>query len=381
MPRRAGLNDNQVAALPRKTKRYNFADPEMRGHYLRVSPDRATPISYAAVARDPEGRQHWVTLGTVETMPIERARVLARDAILGVKAGKPTNESGKATVRSVAHEWLERHVRKNALRSGKSIQRVIDVCILPRIGDRIFAELKRSDIAKLLDAIEDSSGAPMADSVLATLRSIGRWVQSRDDDYVAPFVSRMARTPKAQRERDRILSDAEIAAVWKVEGTYAAAVKLLLLTAQREAKVAAMRWDDIQDGVWTIRTQSREKGNAGKLRLPPAAIEILKALPRFVDNPHVFPGRNGNDHFRALTSGKSKSDFDAKCGVTGWRIHDLRRTARSLMSRAGVPREVAERVLGHVIAGVEGVYDRHAYESEKADALTKLAALIQQITR
>ena len=62
-----------------------------------------------------------------------------------------------------------------------------------------------------------------------------------------------------------------------------------------------------------------------------------------------------------------------------WTLHDLRRTARSLMSRAGVPRDHAERVLGHAIAGVEGVYDRHAYEDEKADALDKLAQLIDRI--
>ena len=62
-----------------------------------------------------------------------------------------------------------------------------------------------------------------------------------------------------------------------------------------------------------------------------------------------------------------------------WTLHDLRRTARSLMSRAGVPRDHAERVLGHAIAGVEGVYDRHAYEDEKAEALDKLARLIEAI--
>jgi integrase len=379
MPRRSGLNDNQVATLPRKLKRYNYADPEMRGHYLRVSPDRATPISYAAVARDPDGKQHWVTIGTVETLRIEQARELARQTIQQVKAGKSNSEP--ATVAAVAQEWLQRYVLKNGLRSSKSLKRVIDVCIVPRIGERTFTELKRSDIAKLLDVIQDNSGPQMADSVLAVLRGIGRWVQSRDDDYIAPFTARMARTPKAQRERARVLTDDEIRAVWKVDGTYGAAVKLLLLTAQRNDKVGSMRWDDIQGNVWTIRTDPREKGNAGKLKLPQAALAILHALPRFVSNPYVFPGRNGGDHFRGLTSGKSKADFDAKCGVTGWRIHDLRRTARSLMSRAGIPSEVAERVLGHVIPGVEGVYNRHEYFDEKADALARLAALVEEIVR
>ena len=62
-----------------------------------------------------------------------------------------------------------------------------------------------------------------------------------------------------------------------------------------------------------------------------------------------------------------------------WRIHDLRRTARSLMARADVRPDIAERVLGHAIPGVEGVYDRHQYSEQKADALKRLAALIETI--
>ena len=59
-----------------------------------------------------------------------------------------------------------------------------------------------------------------------------------------------------------------------------------------------------------------------------------------------------------------------------WRLHDLRRTARSLMSRAGVFSDIAEMVLGHKLTGVRGVYDRHSYASEKRNALEMLARLI-----
>jgi integrase len=386
MPRRRGLTDQQVATLPRKAKRYNYADPEMRGHYLRVSPGRATPISHAAVARDPSGMQRWATPGTADAMGIDQVRELAREAIKRIKGGKPTSEPGKPTVRDVAEQWLQRHVDKKGLRSAKDVRRIIDNQITPRIGARIFTELKRSDIANLLDEIEDGHGKRSADLVLAALRAMGRWVQSRDDDYVAPFVAGMRRTPAGSRER--VLTDDEIRAVWKaaeqagsaIQAVYGAAIRLLLLTAQRRDKVAKMRWDDVADGVWIIRTEAREKANAGKLRLPQAALDIMAAQPRSAGNPYVFAGNNG----RPLTifrAGEYKAQFDAKCGVTGWRLHDLRRTARSLMSRAGVQSEYAERVLGHVIPGIEGVYNRHQYTDEKAAALTKLAALIKQIVR
>jgi integrase len=77
-----------------------------------------------------------------------------------------------------------------------------------------------------------------------------------------------------------------------------------------------------------------------------------------------------------LLGGKADDELS---GVTGWVIHDLRRTARSLMARAGIRPDVAERVLGHAIPGVEGVYDRHSYDLEKADALSRLAELIATI--
>jgi integrase len=70
-----------------------------------------------------------------------------------------------------------------------------------------------------------------------------------------------------------------------------------------------------------------------------------------------------------------------KSPFSPWVIHDLRRTARSLMSRAKVPRDHAERVLGHAIPGVEGVYDRHSYQTEKGEALAKLANLVAKIVK
>jgi integrase len=74
-----------------------------------------------------------------------------------------------------------------------------------------------------------------------------------------------------------------------------------------------------------------------------------------------------------------KAKLDAASGVSDWRIHDLRRTSRSLMSRAGVPNDHAERCLGHVIGGVRGVYDRHSFRDEMADAYEKLSGLIGDI--
>jgi len=104
------------------------------------------------------------------------------------------------------------------------------------------------------------------------------------------------------------------------------------------------------------------------------------------DNPFVFAGR-GKGSFSGFSKGKATPDARIKKAreeamlppMPQWQFHDLRRTARSLMSRAGVRSDVAERIMGHAIPGVEGVYDRHSYRDEKADTLRRLAALVETI--
>ena len=121
-----------------------------------------------------------------------------------------------------------------------------------------------------------------------------------------------------------------------------------LLTAQRREKVVTMRWEDLGlDGEWRIPTAEREKGTAGSLVLPEIALEIVKAQPRFASNPYVLAGR-GSSYIQGQS--KRKAQFDAKLpAMPNWTVHDLRRTARSLMSRAGIRPDIAERVLGHAI--------------------------------
>jgi len=76
-----------------------------------------------------------------------------------------------------------------------------------------------------------------------------------------------------------------------------------------------------------------------------------------------------------------KADFDKACGVTGWTIHDLRRTSRTLLSRAGISADIAEMCLGHALGGVRATYDRHSFEKEKRHAFEALAAQIERIVR
>jgi integrase len=370
--KRPGLSDKQIAGLERKAKRYIRPDPEQRGLYLRIPPKG--PITFAVVARGPGGKQIWSTVGTTADINITEARSKAREAVSRIKGGKPPVEPPKAqpdSVAAVAENWLKRVVDAKRYRTADETRRIVKKYIIPHLGQRVFVELKRSELTAWLDVIEDEHGPRMADRACATLKTIAHWVQSRGDDYTPPFAKGMRRANTNGRER--ILTDAEIKSFWKSTETIGGrgdCLRLLLLTAQRKAKVLGMRWQDVNpEGVWTIPSAEREKGTGGALKLPELALELIRKQLRMNSDDRVFPFRESvlDQTSAAVSNGN------------GWHIHDLRRTARSLMSRAGVQSEHAERVLGHVIPGVEGIYNRHAYEAEKATALAKLAKQIELI--
>ena len=201
-----------------------------------------------------------------------------------------------------------------------------------------MASIRRKDVAELMDHIEQEHGARQADEALATLRRIFNWRAKRDENFSSPLVSGMKRQKAKHTERRRILTDDEIRAIWKATDstTYGRLARFALLTAQRQDKVARMRWEDLDGNVWKIRTEEREKGNAGELVLPEAALAVLGE--RGADL--VFPGRTGK---KISGWSKHKKLLDNRSGATDWCFHDLRRTARSLMAALKRPSRPVRR--------------------------------------
>jgi integrase len=334
------------------------------------------------------GRARTRKLGSYPQISVKDARAKARE--LWENPQKFEAKASVGTFKEVAENWIERYVGLHGLRSRSEIQRILEKHLYPEWADRPFLEIRRVEVNNLLDKVTDGDGArkskhrknqgrSQADAVLAVIRAIMTWHQSRDENYTSPIVKGMRRNKPMARAR--ILTDDEIRSLWNAcsdaNETFGALLKVALLTAQRRDKVATMKWDDFKDGEWTIRVERREKGTAGKLKLPAMVLEIVDQQPRNAGNPHVFPGR-GVTAFNSFS--QRKAELDEKLSdMEPWVIHDLRRTARSLLSRAGVRPDISERVLGHAIAGVEGVYDRHSYDEEKADALKRLAALVGSI--
>jgi integrase len=342
----------------------------MRGLYIRGS-------SYVVVATNRNGDRVWKSIGDVKSFKDRKAaQAFAGEVVRAIKAGKDTG--GPETFDTVAKAFVKHHVQHSKLRSEKEIQRYLDTKILPAFSGRVFTSIGRGDVSKLLDKIVDESGSRTADIALAVLSKMINWYATRHDDYTSPIVKGMNRYNSKERQGKRILTDDELRAVWtaaEANDMFGAFIRMALLTGQRREKIASMKWADIDGNVWTIPTEEREKTNAGELVLPPDAVAILDAIPRFANSPYVFTA--GNSYLKSFTDEKNR--FDAKVPIAPWRVHDLRRTAKSLMAAAGVLPHVSEQVLGHSIKGVEGIYDRHKYRDEKVEALLRLSHKIREI--
>jgi integrase len=203
-----------------------------------------------------------------------------------------------------------------------------------------------------------------------------------------PFLALPRR--EAGEARDRVLTDDELASIWRAaEATgakvFGLLVRLLILTGQRREEVAGMAWSELSPDrqTWTIPAGRAKNGKDHLVPLSAAARDLLPEEPHADERESelLFPGQRGTP-FNGWS--KSKAQLDKDSGVIGWRIHDLRRTLATGLQRLGVRLEVTEAVLNHVSgsrAGIVGIYQRHEWAAEKRAALDAWAAHVMALVR
>jgi len=339
----------------------DYFDENCPGLALRVSARKKSWTFHYSL----NGTRKRLTFGSYPSISLSGARTRADEARTAVAEGSDPQPTSANSLQAICETYMQRE--GNRLRSADWLRGALARHIYPALGPRPIAELRRSEIVGLLDRIADESGAVMADKTLGILRRVLNWHAARSDDFHSPIVRGMSRAKSSGR--DRILSDDELRQIWHAEcGLFGDYVRFLLLTAARRTEAAEMQWSEIAGTDWLLPA-TRNKTGLDLLRpLSPAALALL-------------PTRNGELVWGMARGGFAhrKQQLDAASGTSGWTIHDCRRTARSLMSRAGVPNDHAERCLGHVIGGVRGVYDRHEYHSEKQQAYDALAGIVERI--
>jgi integrase len=385
-----------------------ISDAQAKGMRLLIHP---TGSKQWIVRFRVNGRSRKLTLGPVaalrkgdpnpeNALTLDIARVRAAEAIARVGQGhdpaaeklakahqqQQQHDAAAQTFEAVASAYYARMAKeKPNMRSGDRQLADLARSVFPVIGKQPISAIKRSDVVKLLNAISTERGPTAADAALALISKVMNDHAINSDDYRSPIVKGMRRTKTKERARDRTLTDDELKAVWTTAGeggAFGPFVRFLLLTAARRSEAAFMTWGEIGNGngngmVWTLPA-ARNKTKQELVRpLSNAAQAVLSGLPRGNADELVFQGdgRRVASNFDPM-----KKAFDKQCGIEGWTLHDLRRTARTLLSRAGVSDHIAERALGHVVGGVRGVYDRHKYVDEMRAAYEKLATLITNLT-
>ena len=400
--------------------RVDYFDATLPGFGLRVS---------GKTDRTPEGRRSWFVFyrfgGQQKRLTIEpgypalglaKARERAYAAFQAIERGEdpaaekqeakasreraPAKERKPDTIENVVDLFIKRHLeaKHRAPRYIAETRRLFDLHVLPRWRDRELSGITKRDVIDILDEIADRGTPIAANRTHAAISGLFSFAIGRDIITVSPFVK--IPKPGAETKRERALSPAEIAAVWtaasEIAYPFGPYFRMLLVTAQRREEVARMRWADIDlaEGTWTIPSDMTKPGRAHVVPLSPLALALLADTPR--TGAYVFStGRqrlragahSGDDRRDAPISGYSKAKriLDEKIAageevVAPWTIHDLRRTAATMMAKLGVARFTLSRILNHADQSVTGIYDRHEYLAEKRHALEQWAQFLEQLT-
>jgi integrase len=240
---------------------------------------------------------------------------------------------------------------------------------------------RKTGHGRKLTAHCDRGNPIAANRVLAAVRKMFGWAVERDILTASPVVN--VKAPGREIERERVLTDDELIAVWTAADTMGSAsgsfLKTLILTGQRRDEVSSMRWADLDLTVriWTLPRQATKGDRSHEVPLSPLAIEVLTALPR--TGTYVFSSTRGERPISGYS--KIKARAEKLAGFDDWRIHDLRRTAGTGMARAGTAVSTISRVLNHKEGGVTKIYNRYSYLDEKRHALETWARKVGSLVR
>jgi integrase len=331
-----------------------------------------------------------VTLGDVAKLSAEQARTEAKrifgDLTRGIDplAERQAQRLGAAkTLRSVIDTYLERKqatLRPSSYRMARSY--LTDPRFFGPLHSAGIADIDRADIAVRLTRIEKESGALVARAARAALAALftSAWKQG----IVPQNVVAATEAPAPAQDRERVLKDAELAAIWKAcqDDDYGRIIKLLMLTGCRRNEIGGLRWNEIgKDGkgkpTVTLPAERVKNKRSHTLPLLPLAQSIIDAVPKRGDSLFGAAG------FTAWSAGKRDLDERLAGKVDEWRLHDLRRTAATWMAEKGkVLPHIIEAVLNHYDghrAGDAGTYNRAPYEQQIRAALALWADHLQSL--
>lgn len=369
---RKALTSKSLEALKPSAKRYEVHDIYCPGMSVRVS---AHGQKVFTVKFRYGLAQKRMKLGVYPRISLATAREKALDILRQVDEGiDPTKRRRTADmkVESICREFIRLHAQPRN-KSWREADRILEREFIASFGQRDIREIKRFDVLEMMDAAIARGSSYQANRILSHVRKLFNWCVERGIVEVSPIVG--LKPPTKEISRERVLEDDEIVRLLRACRNdvypFRQFAPLLLATAQRRGELAEMQWSEIDSDAktWVIPSERSKNGKAHVVPLSAFALQLLDEIPRFLDCDYVFTTTR-----KSPVSGFSKALRRlSECSqTTDWRWHDLRRTAASGMARQGVAPHVVEKILNHVsgiISGVAAVYNRHAYDKDKVEAM------------
>ena len=385
-----GLTDLQIQKLKKRLKKYEISDG--KGLSIRVKPtgDKSWFFRYMF-----EGVPRMMTLGAFPGVSLAEARKRHGEAMLKVQQGidpgvaakeERAKRKGAPNFQNLLGEFWEMDLGKTP--SGNERKRLVEKDALPSWAKRKVSSITRRDAVLLLDKVRKR--APItANRLQGVLIRMFNFASERGIINFSPLAG--LRRGK-EKSRSRVLTDDEIKNLWSsldLERTDfdiyrlgKLALKAILLTAQRPGEVAGMTWEQIDGDVWISPADKRKNREENRVPILPMMADIIEGARVYSsDSKYVF--RSSHNEERPLTVGALANAIrrhSAEMGIDErFTPHDLRRTLRTRLAELGVSDIVAERVLGHKLQGVLGIYNRHSYDAEKRQALALWEQRLREI--
>jgi integrase len=388
------LTDRYVETLkPPATGRLDITDTQARGLVLRVTaPSAKHPgglKSWTVRYRPRGGTQQRETIGTYPATSLAKARQRALNVIAAASGGTdlPADETrqrqrGVALSRTVSDlltEYVDAYCKTNQ-RRWKLTERLFDSHIRPRLGDMRLVDLRRHDVASMLDKLQASGLRAQVNRARSQIVAALNWAVERRGYLEVNPAAGVKRRKALETERGRVLSDAELRAIWRaadgIGGPGGSLAKVLILLGQRRDEVRCMVRTEILPGTsdWVLPAR-RNKGRRDHLvPLPTAAVQIINSQPTLGRYVFTLNGKKPYAGHKRL-----KSIVDRESGVTNWTFHDLRRTCASGMAALHVSQDTIDRVLNHAKGKLARTYNVHEYRGEKVAALKAWAERVAVI--
>jgi integrase len=310
-----------------------------------------------------------MTFGKLGELDPGKARNKAKDLLSAVRLGRdPAGEKLEAkakaseTFGAMIAPYLERQERRTRASTYSRVSRYLEHHFKPlhHIG---LDKVTRAAVAAQLTHIAKTNGAVTADRCRTVIGAFYGWAMREGLCDSNPIIGTNKHAD--EKPRERVLSDEEIARIWKAlpANDFGRVIKLLFATGQRKMEIAGLQWGevDIAKRLISLPGARVKNGKPHDVPLSDLALEVLAECPRWRDS--VF----------AALAWKAKADLDASLSeMAHWTIHDVRRSCVTRMAELGVQPHIIEAIINHVSghkAGVAGIYNRATYAPEKAAAL------------